>query len=245
VDEAIVFTSYHQSPLPAALLLRLAGVGRIAAISADYPGSLLDVRHTVADDLAEPLRALSLAAAAGYPPPPGDDGRLRVDLAHTDGGYVVVHPGSNADARSLPPRLCAEIYGALRGAGYQVVVTGSADEAQLAATAGPGVRDLTGQTDLPALAGVLAGASCLVAGNTGPAHLAAAAGTPIVSLFAPTVPFGQWGPYRVPVVRLGDAAAPCSGTRTARCPLPQHPCLSSIDPDDVVAGVTRLTRSRP
>ncbi|HEY1428084.1 MAG TPA: hypothetical protein VGF18_00795, partial [Candidatus Tumulicola sp.] len=38
-DEAIVFTSFHQSPLPMALLLRLAGVERIAAISDDYGGS--------------------------------------------------------------------------------------------------------------------------------------------------------------------------------------------------------------
>src|SRR3954462_808494 len=45
VDEAVIFTSYHQSPLPLALLLRIAGVPRISAISDDYPGSLLDVRH--------------------------------------------------------------------------------------------------------------------------------------------------------------------------------------------------------
>ncbi|NED20711.1 glycosyltransferase family 9 protein, partial [Streptomyces sp. SID9913] len=42
---ALVLTSFHQSPLPTALLLRLAGVGRIAADSEDYPGALLDVRH--------------------------------------------------------------------------------------------------------------------------------------------------------------------------------------------------------
>ncbi|MGS2620194.1 HAD-IIIA family hydrolase, partial [Micromonospora sp. LZ34] len=45
--EAVIFTSFHQSPLPLALLLRMAGVPRIAAISDDYPGSLLDVRHRV------------------------------------------------------------------------------------------------------------------------------------------------------------------------------------------------------
>lgn len=38
-DQAIVFTSFHQSPLPLALLLRLAGVKTVAAISEDYPGS--------------------------------------------------------------------------------------------------------------------------------------------------------------------------------------------------------------
>lgn len=44
-DTALILTSFHQSPLPTALLLRLAGVRVIAADSEDYPGSLLDVRH--------------------------------------------------------------------------------------------------------------------------------------------------------------------------------------------------------
>jgi len=56
IDEALVLTSFHQSPLPLALLLRLAGVHRIAAISADYPGSLLDVRHQTVDDQPEQQR---------------------------------------------------------------------------------------------------------------------------------------------------------------------------------------------
>jgi len=49
-DEAVILTSFHQSPLPTALALRLAGIERIGAISVDYPGSLLDVRHYVAAD---------------------------------------------------------------------------------------------------------------------------------------------------------------------------------------------------
>ena len=95
------------------------------------------------------------------------------------------------------------------------MVTGGPDErdADRAASPAAGGVDLGGRTDLAGLAAVLAGAGCVVVGNTGPAHLAAAVGTPVVSLFAPTVPFGQWGPYRVPAVRLGDAAAR----------LPRHP----------------------
>ena len=44
-ERALVLTSFHQSPLPTALVLRLAGVPWVGAASEDYPGSLLDLRH--------------------------------------------------------------------------------------------------------------------------------------------------------------------------------------------------------
>ncbi|HWH01757.1 MAG TPA: HAD-IIIA family hydrolase, partial [Pilimelia sp.] len=252
--EAVVFTSFHQSPLPTALLLRLAGIGRISAISDDYPGALLDVRHRVPLGIPEPERALSLAAAAGFPLPPDDEYALRLrdrDLAAAvrqlpaelaEPGYVVVHPGASVPARACPPERCGEFVAALAAAGYRVVVTGTpAERALSAAVAGDVALDLGGRTSMPVLAAVLARAACAVVGNTGPAHLAAAVRTPVVSLFAPTVPFGQWGPYRVPWVRLGDAAAACRHSRAARCPVAGHPCLAGIAPASVVAAVDTLT----
>jgi ADP-heptose:LPS heptosyltransferase len=50
IEEALVLTSFHQSALPTALLLRLAGIPVVAAVSEDYPGSLLDVRHRLSED---------------------------------------------------------------------------------------------------------------------------------------------------------------------------------------------------
>ncbi|MFD6682342.1 HAD-IIIA family hydrolase [Micromonospora parva] len=251
-DQAVVFTSFHQSALPLALLLRMAGIDRIAAISDDYPGSLLDVRHRVPVGVPEPERALSLAAAAGHRLPDGDEPVLRLrrdavpprpaDLG--DPGYVVLHPGSAASSRACPPELATRIVGALADAGHRVLVTGGPDErAVTARVAAAGGTDLGGRTDLAGLAGIVADASAVVVGNTGPAHLAAAAGVPVVSLFAPTVPFGQWGPYRVPTVRLGDAAGPCRDTRAASCPVPGHPCLSGIDPEQVVDALRTLATS--
>ena len=248
-DEAVVFTSFHQSPLPLALLLRMAGVPRVSAISDDYPGALLDVRHRAPDGLPEPERALSLAAAAGFPLPATDDPALRI---RTDGlppaparlgrpGYVVLHPGSAVQTRACPPELAARIVRVLTAAGHRVAVTGGPHETELTArVAGDTGLDLGGRTGLAELAAVLADAGALVVGNTGPAHLAAALGVPVVSLFAPTVPFGRWGPYRVPAVRLGDAAAPCRDTRATRCPVPGHPCLSAVEPGDVLAAVRLL-----
>ena len=100
--------------------------------------------------------------------------------------------------------------------------------------------DLTGRTDLAGLAAVLERAACLVVGNTGPAHLSAAVGTPVVSLFSPVVPAVRWAPYAVPVELLGDQTAACRDSRARDCPVPGHPCLSSVSAADVVAAVEKL-----
>ncbi|TFV61813.1 UNVERIFIED_ORG: glycosyltransferase family 9 protein [Bacillus sp. AZ43] len=247
-DAAVISTSFHQSPLPLALLLRAAGVPRISAISVDYPGSLLDVRHRVDDDLPEPERALSLARAAGFGLPDGDDGRLAVRrplpaVAH-EPGYVVLHPGASVPARAWPTERCAEAVEALTDAGHRVLVTGGPAERELtAAVAGTAGVDLGGATTLPEMAALLDGAAAVVVGNTGPAHLAAAVGTPVVSLFAPVVPATRWAPYGVPSVLLGDQSAACAGTRARECPVPGHPCLTSVTAQDVVAAVEKLVNA--
>jgi ADP-heptose:LPS heptosyltransferase len=125
------------------------------------------------------------------------------------------------------------------------VVTGSPAEQDLTArVAVAGALDLGGRTTLAQLAGLLSRAACVVVGNTGPAHLAAAVGTPVVSLFAPVVPAERWAPYGVPSVVLGDQRAACRGSRARQCPVPGHPCLDEIDPGDVVAAVARLACDR-
>jgi histidinol-phosphate phosphatase family protein len=246
-DEALIFTSFHQSPLPSALLLRMAGIERISAISEDWPGSLLDVRHHVPAGVPEAERALSLAMAAGYVLPLTDDGRLRVTIAEAirDPATVVVHPGTSAPARAAPPDVCSRIVKALHGDGFRVIITGAPSEQELtAAVAGSVAEDLGGRTSLRDLAAIFGSVGAVVVGNTGPAHLAASTGTPVVSLYAPTVPYAQWGPYGVPAVRLGDPMAGCAGTRATVCPVPGHPCLSRIDEDQVVAAVRTLTGAR-
>jgi ADP-heptose:LPS heptosyltransferase len=244
VDEAIVLGSFHQSPLPLALLLRMAGVARIAATSVDYPGSLLDVRHRIDDDVHEVQRSLSLVATLGYALPPGDDGALRVRRPAADPplepGYVVVHPGASVPARAWAPDRHAALVDALAAYGRRVVVTGAPSERALTAlVAGEAGHDLGGATDLGELADVLAHADCVVVGNTGPAHLAAAVGTPVVSLYAPTVPAVRWRPWRVANALL-HVDVPCAGCRARECPVPGHPCLGGVAVRDVVAAVDRL-----
>ena len=257
VDQALILTSFHQSPLPLALLLRMAGVPTIAAVSVDYPGSLLDVRHRVDEDVHEVERGLSLAATLGYRLPEGDDGRLAVrrdpgaDLPDLERPYVVVHPGASVPARAWAPEQHAALVEALVAEGRRVVVTGGTAERPLTArVAGKrrpedrGVVDLGGRVDLAGLAGVLAGAEVVVVGNTGPAHLAAAVGTPVVSLFAPVVPAVRWRPWGVRHVLLGEQAAACAGSRARVCPVPGHPCLDGVPVADVVAAVGALAPLR-
>jgi len=249
-DEAVVLTSFHQSPLPTALLLRLAGIPKITGASVDYAGALLDARlrpgEDLPEDIPEPERMLAIAAAAGYAaadddglavrPPPDVTGLVPA------GSFVVVHPGAAVPARRWPVRHAARAVALLAEAGWRVLVTGSQDERLLTASvAGAAGADLGGRTDLAQLSGVLARASAVVVANTGAAHLAAAVGTPVVSLFAPVVPAVRWRPYRVPHLLLGDQSAPCRDSRARECPVPGHPCLAGITPETVVDAVAALT----
>lgn len=258
IDEAIIFTSFHQSPLPLALVLREAGVEKITGASVDFAGSLLDVRlrpgEDFTEDQPEPERALTIARAAGYELPDDDDGRLRItdpagaldssEIPALPERYVVVHPGAAVPARRWPAANAATAVERLSRRGWTVVVTGGPGETELTAqVAGTAGIDLGGACTLPQTAELLAGAAVVVCGNTGPAHLAAAVGTPVVSLFSPVVPAIRWAPYGVAVELLGDQSAPCRGTRARDCPVPGHPCLSSVTGDDVVAAVEKLSSS--
>ncbi|WP_328523104.1 glycosyltransferase family 9 protein [Kribbella sp. NBC_00359] len=242
---AIVLTSYHQSALPMALLLRMAGIKHVAAASEDYPGSLLDLRHRSMSG-HEVERALDLVAAAGYHLPDGDDGRLRIKeiLPAVDvQPFVVAHPGASVPARTASADHWTATVKALVADGHQVLVTGSPSERALTAeVAGSNATDLGGRTNYRQLAALLRAAQVVIVGNTGPAHLAAAVGTPVVSLFSPVVPAAQWAPWRVPSVVLGDQQAPCRATRARVCPVPGHPCLDQVSPDDVVAAVRTLIK---
>jgi ADP-heptose:LPS heptosyltransferase len=247
-DEAVVLTSFHQSPLPLALLLRMAGVPRVAATCEDFPGSLLDVRHRIDDDVHEVQRSLALVATLGHVLPSGDDGRLAVRAGQPPAAlpdrFVVVHPGASVPARAWSPRYHAELVALLADAGREVVVTGGpGEEALTAQVAGGRALDLGGRTTLAQLAGVLARADCVVVGNTGPAHLAAAVGTPVVSLYAPTVPAVRWRPWKVRHELL-HVDVPCAGCRARECPVPGHPCVDGVTPAEAAAAVEQLVGGR-
>jgi ADP-heptose:LPS heptosyltransferase len=242
---AAILTSSHQSPLPMAMLLRLAGVGEIAAVSVDHAGSLLDHRIPGDPDVHEVERALLASAALGAPAPASTDLQvLAGGLAHPIGGHLVVHPGSSAPARTLRPAVWRDAVAAAAHRGLTVTVTAGEGERELASTVAGDHADVRSfrADDLSGLADVLASADVVASGNTGPMHVAAAVGRPVVVPWAPTVPPNRWHPWGVPYVLLGDLGIECRGCRHTTCPLPSQRCLADIDGDVVAAAAQSLVR---
>ncbi|MER7698039.1 MULTISPECIES: glycosyltransferase family 9 protein [unclassified Streptomyces] len=139
-----------------------------------------------------------LLAAYGIPADPADVRLPQPSRPSPAPGAVVVHPGAEAAARRWPARHHAIVVRRLLAEGCRVVVTGGPGEeelvADLARAAGLGPRDvMSGGLPFAELSALVAGAACLLSGDTGPAHLAVAHGTPSVTLFGPVAP-RLWGP---------------------------------------------------
>jgi ADP-heptose:LPS heptosyltransferase len=158
---------------------------------------------------------------------------------------VVVHAGAASASRRWPVERFGEVARWAADRGEQVVLTGSAAELgaarAVAAAAGlPAAAVLAGRTDLAELAGLVAGARLVVAGDTGVAHLASAYRTPSVLLFGP-VPPAEWGPPpEGPHTALWHGADPGDphGART-------DPALLRIGVDEVVAAMQLRLPRRP
>lgn len=180
------------------------------------------------------------------PPRPdsADRGAVRALLAEAgaDGGpgpRIGVHIGAAFGPSKLwPTPRIVELCRLLRGRGGVPVLLGASGDAALAETiAGQtGVASLVGRDSPALLAAVLAEIDALVCGDTGVGHLAAALGTPVVTLFGPTDPSLTGPRGRVEVVSHSTPCAPCF-YRT--CPI-DHPCLASIPASEVDARLRKL-----
>ena len=105
------------------------------------------------------------------------------------------------------------------------------------------VVNLVGMPDLVTLAAVLARLSLLITPDTGPMHLAAVLGTPIVGVFGPSSP-DRWGPLarRRRIVRIDLSCSPCNRIRRppSRCVGHTPDCLEFIDVDRVHRAAREL-----
>ena len=90
----------------------------------------------------------------------------------------------------------------------------------------------------PQFCALLEAADLVITNNTGPMHVAAAVGTPVVALFALTNPPEQWGPWRVPH-RLLWREVPCRLCYSRICPT-THDCLVGVPPPRVVEAALAL-----
>ncbi|MGE5594977.1 MAG: lipopolysaccharide heptosyltransferase II [Hyphomicrobiales bacterium] len=261
-DAAVIFTVYSQNPLPAAMLCYLADIPLRLAHCHENPYQLLT--HWVPDPEPaagirhEVQRQLDLVASVGAT---DSDDRLSIAVPAAarraalqavleaaidrERPWVVLHPGATAPSRRYPPDLFAEVLRGLAAFGVQVVVTGSAAERQLAETviglSGASAANLAGELSLPGLAALIQLAPVLVSNNSGPVHIAAAVGTPVVDIYALTNP--QHTPWQVEN-RLLTHDVPCRNCLRSVCPEGHHNCLRLIPPAAVAEAALELLRAR-
>jgi lipopolysaccharide heptosyltransferase II len=263
-DAAVIFTSYSQSALPAAFLCYLAGIPLRLAHCRENPYQMLT--DWVAETEPEPVvrhevrRQLDLVAQAGcgtsnsrlsFAVRDADLAAVRERLARsgvdTSRRWVLLHPGASAPSRRYPPQHWAEVLRLLdRRLGWPLVLTGGADEATLVdeirEASGVAVHSLAGELGLGEMGAALKLASVVVSNNTGPAHVAAAVGTPLVDLYALTNP--QHTPWQVRH-RVLYHDVPCRFCQKSVCPQGHNECLTKIPPARVVDAVCGLLDLEP
>jgi heptosyltransferase-1 len=174
------------------------------------------------------------------------DTTAAIDTAGGPLRYVVLNPGAAWPNKRWPP----ERFGALAAAlqdrtGLRSLVTWGPAEQELATAvvnASDGSASLAPATSVSDLAVLMREAALVVSGDTGPLHIAAAMGAPLVGLYGPTWPErnGPWDPKDVVISR----ANVCVCHHKRQC-LRGAPCINEITLDEVVdASVRRLRGSK-
>jgi lipopolysaccharide heptosyltransferase II len=225
-------------------------------------GSSLACNYLIPDtgrDVPAHLRYWSVAEALGMadhpreahiPPAPGDDAWLADLLVHLPGPVLAIHAGAGWETKRWPVDKFAEIARRFRGS---VVTVGSRSEEPLAAriieavhSSGRPAMNLAGRTTLKQLASLLRGVDLLVSNDSGPLHLAAAVGTPVVGIYTCTSPILS-GPAVSPKAELGQilvsTAVPCAASYCKRCPLTGSDhlsCLAELSVERVWSAVARI-----
>lgn len=168
------------------------------------------------------------------------------DVAAAEGArYGVVNPGAGWPNKQWPPERWGRLVAALQGRhGFPwIVVWGPGEEALARAVeeASAGAAMMAPATSIEDLAALLARAAIVLAGDTGPLHLAAAAGTPIVGVYGPTDPArnGPWSSEDLCVTRFPV----CQCHHKRRCSAASW-CLEAVSVDEMVRAVDqRLARA--
>lgn len=158
--------------------------------------------------------------------------------------YVVIHPAALMDTKRWEPRKFAEFATSMQELGLSTVLTcGPGEEAVVAEVA----RDLKSPQILlglgiPEVADLIRGARLYAGNDSGPMHLAAAVGTPIVALWGSS-DSRRWRPWNAEssIVQNPFECNPCPGYRclVASTPL----CIESVTVEQAVAGAKQLLKN--
>lgn len=208
--------------------------------------------HAVDRELAL-LRAIRIATEdTGYSLPLSPEERRQADILLQELGVdpgpplVAINPMTTWPTKHWRNRGFAEMADRLHLAGNQVVFTGGAADAGaiteiLAEMRRPAVS-VAGRTSLKGLAALFSWAAAVVSTDTGPMHIAAAVGTPVVALFGPTAPW-RTGPYGKGhrIVRTACACSPCF---KKSCALGTTACMRDIRVEEVMEAVNAVLAER-
>ncbi len=175
---------------------------------------------------------------------PEVDGEVQALLAEAGGGeghLVGLHLGASLGPSKLwAAESFARLAARLSEARLVPVLLGAAADRDTAAAVLAASRcapiSLVGRDRPALLPRLLTRLTCLVSGDTGVAHLAAALGVPTVTLFGPTDP--ELTAPRARTARVLSSGAPCSPCFLAECPI-EHICLRGIDVEFVEREVRR------
>jgi len=217
-------------------------------------GRMEGTQPHVTERYLEPLRRLGLTPAHTVPEMVVPSGRLAAvrDLLVSAGvrdpdRVAVVIPGARWPNKRWSPASFGAVAAGLRDAeGLEPVIAGSASDQEAAeavrALIPGGAPLLAGRTSLPELAALLKLARVVIANDSGPAHLAAAVGAPVVALFGPTHEAFGFAPRgeRVRVISHSLACRPCTVHGGRRCPCGNRACLDDIAPAEVLAAAREL-----
>lgn len=167
----------------------------------------------------------------------------------TGAPWVVFQPGARWPNKRWPAEYYAEVLRelAIKRPALRFAVLGGDDERALGEVigrvGGPRCLDLTGKLSLPEMVEWLRRSELLVTNDTGPMHVAAALGKPVVAMFGPTTP-QRTGPYRQ-LEHVLQLSLPCVPCLKPRCTYPKPlECLRALPPSAVVqAAMARLAAS--
>lgn len=149
---------------------------------------------------------------------------------------VLVHPGARFPSRRWPVERFAELADRLALRGWQIAITGCADEAELAASMRRAMRmpaaDLSGATGLGELGAAIEECQLLVCNDTGVSHVAVGVGTRSV-VVASGSEIRRWRPLDRSLHPMLAVDLPCRPCSEMVCPYAGHPCARGIEVEPV------------